>query len=216
MIPVLISDFGGVLTNPLQEAFAAYERESGIPLEELGIAMTEIAKREGDNPLFTLERGEITEAEFEQVMQEQLSAQLGSGTKFVDFADVYFQHLRPNEPFLDLLREYKSGGGRLVLLTNNVREWQPRWRAMLPIDELFEAVVDSGFVGFRKPESEIFEVTWNQVAGLHRIGKVRPSDCLLVDDIEVNCDAAIEFGFRAVQYVDKANPLRHVRAAIGF
>ena len=41
----------------------------------------------------------------------------------------------------------------MALLTNNVREWEPRWRAMLPeIDEIFEVVVDSAFVGMRKPE----------------------------------------------------------------
>lgn len=216
MIPVLISDFGGVLTNPLQEAFAAYERESGIPLTELGVAMSEIAKRDGDNPLFKLERGEMTEVEFEKTMQSQLRQQLGAKTRFVEFADIYFRHLRPNEPFLELLREYKSSGGRLVLLTNNVREWQPRWRAMLPIDELFESVVDSGFVGFRKPESEIFEVTWKNVAELPGIGNVNPNDCLLVDDIEVNCSAAKVFGFQAVRYVDESNPLSEVRTAIGF
>ena len=33
---------------------------------------------------------------------------------------------------------------RLAILTNNVREWEPLWRAMLPVDEIFEPVVDSG------------------------------------------------------------------------
>ena len=30
------------------------------------------------------------------------------------------------------------------MLTNNVREWEPLWRSMLPVDEIFELVVDSG------------------------------------------------------------------------
>ena len=33
------------------------------------------------------------------------------------------------------------------MLTNNVREWEPLWRPMLPVDEIFETVVDSAFVG---------------------------------------------------------------------
>ena len=53
------------------------------------------------------------------------------------------------------------------MLTNNVREWEPLWRSMLPVDEIFETVVDSGFVGCRKPESRIYEMT------LERIGDAR-------------------------------------------
>ena len=48
-----------------------------------------------------------------------------------------------------LMREAKGGGYRMGLLTNNVREWEPLWRPMLPVDEIFEVVVDSGFVGCR-------------------------------------------------------------------
>ena len=47
----------------------------------------------------------------------------------------------------------------MALLTNNVREWEPLWRSMLPVDEIFELVVDSAFVGMRKPEPEIYELT---------------------------------------------------------
>ena len=41
-----------------------------------------------------------------------------------------------------------------------MREWEPLWRAKLPeIDELFEVVVDSAFVGLRKPDPAIYELT---------------------------------------------------------
>jgi len=197
---VIISDFGGVLTNPLQEAFVAYQEEVGIPLEELGKAMFAIGEREGQNPLYALEKGEMTEKHFEEIMQAQLRAQLGDHTEFADFSDVYFRHLHPNQPFIDYLFEYKAAGGRLALLTNNVREWEPRWREMLPIDELFEAVIDSGFEGTRKPERRIFEITYERIAGLDGLDGIEPRECVLVDDIEVNCAAAREFGFQAVRY----------------
>ena len=51
---VIISDFGGVLTNPLEEAFIAWQAETGIPLEELGKAMFIVGERLGDNPLYKL------------------------------------------------------------------------------------------------------------------------------------------------------------------
>ena len=51
------------------------------------------------------------------------------------------------------------------MLTNNVREWEPLWRSKLPVDEIFEVVVDSGFVGMRKPDREIYELTLERLDG---------------------------------------------------
>ncbi len=42
----------------------------------------------------------------------------------------------------------------MAICTNNVREWEAHWRAMLPVDEIFDVVVDSAFVGSRKPEPQ--------------------------------------------------------------
>ena len=63
-IRAVISDFGGVLTTPLLGSFLAFQDETGIPAESLGRAMQRIAEREGEHPLFELERGRITEADF--------------------------------------------------------------------------------------------------------------------------------------------------------
>jgi putative hydrolase of the HAD superfamily len=197
---VIISDFGGVLTNPLEEAFIAWQQETGIPLEELGKAMLAISEEIGENPLYKLEKGDLSEPDFERIMEKQLRAQLGEDTEFVDFAEFYFSQLSPNQPFLDYLFEYKAGGGRLALLTNNVKEWEPRWRAMLPIDELFETVTDSGFEGTRKPERRIYEITWERIQALDGLADVKRDQCVLVDDIEINCASAKDFGFGAVRY----------------
>ena len=66
-----------------------------------------------------------------------------------------------------------------------MREWEPLWRAMVPIDEIFEVVVDSAFVGMRKPDPEIYELD------AARSLELPPAEaCLFVDDLERNCDAA--------------------------
>lgn len=215
-VRVIISDFGGVLTNPLEEAFFAWQAESGIQLEDLGGAMMAVGEQLGENPLYKLERGEIEEVEFERLIEQQLRLRLGRELQFTDFATFYFSKLSPNQPFLDFLFEYKAGGGRLALLTNNVKEWEPRWRAMLPIDELFETVVDSGFEGMRKPEREIYQLTHERVLALPGLGELRPEHCVLVDDIEHNCVAAEEFGWRAVQYRGEcADVLGELRPLLG-
>jgi putative hydrolase of the HAD superfamily len=93
-----------------------------------------------------------------------------------------------------LTRAKEQHGVRLALLTNNVREWEPRWRAMLPADDLFDVVVDSSAVGLRKPDARIYELT------LERLG-LSAGACAFVDDLEHNCEAATDVGMHAVHYV---------------
>ena len=83
--------------------------------------------------------------------------------------DTYFGHLERNPEMIEYVRELRGRGLRAALLTNNVREWEPRWRPMLPeIDEIFEVVVDSAFVGMRKPEPEIYLLTRGAPRRRHR------------------------------------------------
>jgi putative hydrolase of the HAD superfamily len=89
MSRALISDFGGVLTSPLIEGMLAYQEESGISIEELGRAMGRVADARGDNPLFQLERGEITETEFRDLVQAELDGRLD----LERLLGLYFEHL---------------------------------------------------------------------------------------------------------------------------
>jgi epoxide hydrolase-like predicted phosphatase len=188
----VICDFGGVLTTPLIEAFAAYQESSGISFEELGRAMQRGAKRFGEHPLYALERGEISESEF----RRQLEAELADGVRLERFSEIYFDELRPNRAMIDYMAELRGRGLRMALLTNNVREWEPLWRAKLPeLDDVFEIVVDSAFVGMRKPESRIYELTLERLGG----GLTGP-DCVFLDDLEPNCDTALSLGMTAVLY----------------
>jgi putative hydrolase of the HAD superfamily len=96
----------------------------------------------------------------------------------------------------------------MALLTNNVREWEPLWRAKLPVDEIFETVVDSAFVGMRKPDREIYELTVSRLDG------IEAADCVFVDDTEVNCRAAEELGMTAVHFVDNEQAIPQIRSAV--
>ncbi|HNC15504.1 MAG TPA: HAD family phosphatase, partial [Solirubrobacterales bacterium] len=58
-IKMVISDFGGVLTTPLVEAFASVQDRVGIPPKTFGEALRALNEREGTNPLFELECGRI-------------------------------------------------------------------------------------------------------------------------------------------------------------
>jgi putative hydrolase of the HAD superfamily len=208
LITTVISDFGGVLTTPLVQSFAAVQDETGIPFEELAKAMARIQEEDGRHPLFELETGRLTEADFLRKLGEALEPALGHRPELHRFSEIYFDALHPNEPMIDLMREVKEQGHRTALLTNNVREWEPLWRTMLPVDEIFEVVVDSGFVGCRKPDREIYELT------LERLGGTDPRQCLFIDDTNVNCDAALELGMSAVHYRDYEQAIGEIRSAL--
>jgi putative hydrolase of the HAD superfamily len=207
-IKAIVSDFGGVLTTPLVESFMAFQDQTGITTETLGKAMQAATEANGENPLFEMERGEISEDAFLVLLTEHLEPLLGHHPEMHRFREIYFEALQPNPQMIELMRELKGEGYRMAMLTNNVREWEPLWRSMLPVDEIFETVVDSGFVGCRKPESKIYGLT------LERLGEPAEA-CLFVDDVLINCEGARKAGLHAVHFQDNTQAIPEIRAALG-
>ena len=213
----VICDFGGVLTTPLVGSFMAFQDQTGIPTEALGSAMARIYERDGAHPLYELEKGHITEHDFLAGLRVELAVELGHEPELHDFKEIYFQALNPNEEMIAEMRAVKEAGFRMALLTNNVREWEPLWRSMLPVDEIFELVVDSAFVGMRKPEPEIYHLALKRIREHDpaELGDLDFKDCLFIDDFEVNCAAARELGINAVRFASNEQALEEIRAALG-
>jgi putative hydrolase of the HAD superfamily len=202
----VISDFGGVLTSPLMLAFNRVQDDLDIPVESYEPAMANSLARDGVHPLFALERGEITEAEFLARLGRGLAAALGRDVQLHGFGARLMDALEPNQALFDRYEALRRERGmRFALCTNNVREWEPLWRSKLPIDDVFEVVVDSAFVGMRKPEPEIYALT------LERLG-LPAETCAFVDDLELNVDAAREAGMHGVVYRDTAQAIAQLDA----
>jgi len=206
-IEMVISDFGGVLTTPLAEAFLAFQDRLEVPPETFGIAMKEILEKTGKHPLFELECGRITEAEFDDQLATALEPHIGHRPNIKQFGLDLFGQLEVNPGMIDLIREVKRDGCRASLLTNNVKEWETLWREMIPVDELFETVVDSAFVGIRKPDPRIYELL------LGRVG-LPAEACIFIDDMKINCEAATELGIHAVHFRETAQARSDVHALL--
>jgi putative hydrolase of the HAD superfamily len=208
MIQAVISDFGGVLTTPLLQAFNRVQDEIDVPLEAYGAAMAHSLEHDGVHPLYALERGAITEAEFLARVERGLEAVLGRPAALHGFGTRLMEALQPNRELFDFYTEVRRERGiRFALCTNNVREWESQWRSKLPIDDLFEVVVDSAFVGTRKPEPEIYTLT------LERLGL--PGDaCAFVDDLEHNVTAARDAGMHGIVYRDTAQAIAELQALL--
>ena len=208
MISAVISDFGGVLTKPLMNAFNRVQDDMAVPIDAYGPAFAHSLERDGVHPLFALERGEISEAEFLGRLERAFAAVLGREVSLHGFGEQLMAAMEPNQELFDhyaLLRRERNL--RFALCTNNVREWEARWRALLPIDELFEVVVDSAFVGTRKPEPEIYAIT------LERLGATA-EECVFIDDLEPNVDGAKTAGMHGIVHRDTAQTIAELESLL--
>ena len=104
--------------------------------------------------------------------------------------------LIPQEPMLDVCRRIREAGMKTSLLTNNVAEGSSSWRAVLPLDDLFDDVVDSSAVGMRKPNPAIFHLA------LERLGGIAPARAVFLDDAPGNVEGARAAGLRAILVED--------------
>ncbi len=206
-IQAIVSDFIGVLTTPIAGVFTQFQEELGIPPEALRVALDRATERTGMNPLFELECGRMSEDQFLGSLEDELEEHLGRKVSMRAFTDHYWAGLSHNEALVAFLRDARHAGYRLALLTNNVQEWEPRWRPKWPIDELFETVVDSGFVGMRKPDPDIYALTLDRLA-------LPANACVFIDDLEHNVVAAREVGLHAVHFRDTEQTIGEVRAVL--
>jgi putative hydrolase of the HAD superfamily len=208
MNEAVISDYGGVLTTPLLEAFSTVQEGLDVPLEAYGAAMAYSLEHDGEHPLYALERGEITEGDFLARLENGLAGAAGLTGSLHGFGARLMDALRPNHELFDRYRALQRDRGlRFALCTNNVREWEPLWRPKLPIDDVFEVVVDSAFVGMRKPEPAIYALTLERLA-------LPAEACVFVDDLEVNVVAAQEAGMQGLVFRDTASAVAEHEALL--
>ena len=193
-VDTVITDYGGVLTNPLMETLEQFARTIGETPDALLNAIVAATERHGAEPMALLEVGAITEVE----MVARVAAELpGRGLALPEdqtFGEVWFAGRVGNEGFVEYLRGLGMDGYRLALLTNNVVEWEHLWRATVPA-ELFDVVVNSAHEGVRKPAPEIYERV------LERLG-TKPERCVFVDDLEANLAVAAQMGMATVHFRD--------------
>jgi epoxide hydrolase-like predicted phosphatase len=232
-ISTVIFDFGGVISSPLFVGIGEFEQIEGYPRGSLlrllfgethyigveGRAVAEslaadpdAAETEGeveDEPDWhLLEKGRLDMKTYFERMVEKAPAVLG---RPIDM-DAYGRFWRSSAPgvhwmTVHKMRELKARGLRIGLLTNNVKEFGDNWRAMFPIEELCEDVVDSSHVGMRKPEREIYELTCS------RLG-VTAEETIFVDDNADNVAAAREYGMEIVHFVEPWDSLATLDAIL--
>src|SRR3954453_7030188 len=155
-----------------------------------------------------LEKGELDMKTYFERVVEKAPAVLG---REIDM-EAYGRFWRSTAPGVQWMtvhkmRDLKARGLRIGLLTNNVKEFGDNWRAMFPIDELCEEVVDSSHVGMRRPERAIYELTCTRM-------NVEPHETVFVDDNADNIAAAREYGMEVVHFIEPVPALADLEAVL--
>lgn len=188
----MITDWGGVMTNPIAETVNAWLTAERIDRASYTAVMRRWVSQAYDlehdeNPVHALERGESLPVEFERALASQLIAEDGGSVPGEGLLARMFAGSALDPAMLDLFRRLHADGVPTGMLSNSWGGEYPR--EMFP--ELFDAVVISSEVGMRKPEPRIF-LHAAELLGL------APQECIFVDDIQANVAAAEQIGFTGV------------------
>jgi putative hydrolase of the HAD superfamily len=195
MIEAVLFDFGGVFTRSPFDALQAACVDLGID-PEVGLRVVFGSYHEDtDHPWHRVERGELSLEGYRDEARAEAAASgfdidpirvlaaLGSGGS--DGGVI-------RNDVVEVVRAVRAGGRRTALVTNNALELRDLWRPLLPLDELFDTVVDSSEVGIRKPTARIYELT------LELLGDISPEAAVFLDDAEGNIAGAERVGMRGI------------------
>jgi putative hydrolase of the HAD superfamily len=161
-----------------------------------------------DHPWHRLERGEITIVEW--LTAVQAAADEAGRTLDLSPMENLLSSLDVHDDVVDHVRGLRADGYRTALVTNNVREGSGSWRAKIPVDDLFDVVVDSSSVGMRKPNPAIFTHT------LDVLGGIAPERAVFLDDVDTNLAGARIAGLHTILVGEPPGPaLAELDAMLG-
>jgi len=190
-IEAVLFDFGGVFTgSPFAAVEAAGARLGAKPGQLFEILFGAYGV-DGDHPWHRMERGELSFAETRERIIA-LGAQAGFEFEPIEILAASGGLEGARNVLVERVRTLRADGYRTAIVTNNVKEFSDRWRRLIPVDELFELVIDSSEVGIRKPDPRIYQLT------LERLGGLAPERAVFLDDFEINVDAARDLGLHGI------------------
>jgi epoxide hydrolase-like predicted phosphatase len=207
----VITDWGGVMTNPIAETVNIWlaadriDRDSYVSVMRQWVRIAYGDDPEVTSPIHALERGECSIAEFEHALAAELVLEDGGPVAGPGLLERMFAGSTLDETMLALFRRLHAAGVPTGLLSNS---WGSDSYPRELFPDLFDAVVISGEVGMRKPESRIFR---HAAVALG----LEPAECIFVDDIQANITAAEEVGFTGVLHTDSGETATRVAELLG-
>lgn len=208
-IDAVLFDFGGVFTDSPFGAAREAPQASDVSPERILEIVFGPYHEDTDHPWHRLERGELSFPDArEQIIAIGIENDVQSDP--LQLLASVRGGSRTHQVMIDRVRDLQGEGIQTALVTNNVREFREAWRRMIPVEELFDVIVDSSEVGMRKPNPEIFRHT------LALLGNVAPRRTVFLDDHHGNVAAAERLGIRGILVgADPTDALARLDALLG-
>jgi putative hydrolase of the HAD superfamily len=206
-VSAVVFDLGGVITESPMHAFAAYEREAGLP-EGLIVRLNSFDHH--TNAWARYERNELDVEGFVQAFEAEAEAH-GHRLDARRVLEGLRGSVRPE--MVAAVRGLRAAGFPLGLLSNNVAPME-RSGELGEVLALFDAIVESSVEGVRKPEPEIYERALARLSDA--IGRrVAAEECAYLDDLGINLKPARAMGFATIKVVDPAEALAELSELTG-
>ena len=205
----VIFDFGGVITSSPFEAFNRMEAKNGLPTD---FVRSVNARNPDENAWAKFERAECSAAEFDTLFAAEARA-LGHELDGASVIACLSGDIRPDMmAALDML---KSKGFGLGCTTNNVPSGKGAGMAMSDekaaaisaVMDRFDHIIESSKAGVRKPDPRIYAM---MCAAL----EVKPSQCIYLDDLGINCKPAAAMGMAAIKVTSGVQALNDLGALL--
>ena len=202
-------DFGGVILTSPFEAFRTYEREAGLPEDFIRMLN---ARNPDANAWAKMERSEVGLAEFVGMFEAEAAAH-GHKLDGWRVLKAISGDIRPQ--MVEALRRCKASF-RVACITNNMKHGEGPGMARSPekaaavaeVMTLFEHVVESSKLGFRKPDPRIYRHACELIG-------VPPEQCVYLDDLGINLKPAKALGMRTIKVGDPDQAIAELEAIVG-
>lgn len=207
-VDAVMFDFGGVFTLSPFDTVTEAGRELGLDPELAFELCFGPYDEDGDHPWHRLERGELSLADARTALTEMARLR---GLD-VDPLSLLIRRGREDpqrEQVIERARRVRTTGVRTACVTNNVAEFGEAWRGMVPVDDLFDTIVDSCRAGVRKPDPRMFHLALTELA-------VPAGRAVLLDDHAGNVAAAARLGIRGIHVgVDRLEAFDELDRLVG-
>ena len=207
-VSAVVFDLGGVITESPMIAFAAYEREAGLPA---GLIRQLNSTDPDTNAWARFERNELDVAGFSAAFEAEAAA-LGHRLDAGRVLAALRGEVRP--AMVEAIRRLRAHGLPLGMVSNNVSPME-RGGRMDDILEMFDVIVESSIEGIRKPEPEIYQRALERLS--EAVGRrIEAADCAYLDDLGINLKPARALGFSTIKVVDPDVAIAELSALVGF
>ena len=204
----VVFDLGGVITESPMIAFAAYEREAGLPD---GLIRQLNSTDPDTNAWARFERNELDVAGFSAAFEAEAAA-LGHRLDAGRVLAALRGEVRP--AMVEAIRRLRAHGLPLGMVSNNVSPME-RGGRMDDILDMFDVIVESSIEGIRKPEPEIYQRALERLS--EAVGRrIEAADCAYLDDLGINLKPARALGFSTIKVVDPSVAIAELSALVGF